>query len=231
MCVAVARSSRGRMEIGELSFIPHMDRHCGPGRPNRWQRGAWTRGGVPQVKTGPRRARGWIRAGIDPGGVSGARGSDVGGDGQGCLPGRTGTGVLARVDVRRSGDRTTRGADVPMETSAPRKAVRAAPPPGRLYMPAARSWSRSTRDDAGKCCGLFSPSAGRASSWRCFTTVRLATMAARAIKPTPKVRISASRSGESWRAVRSDLHRTSAISVPNDRSFPRRSAGVTLAGP
>lgn len=58
------------------------------------------------------------------------------------------------------------------------------------YMPAARSWSRSRRDVGGECCGRFSPSGAGASSWRCLATVRLATMAAMAMRLTPKVRIS-----------------------------------------
>jgi hypothetical protein len=58
------------------------------------------------------------------------------------------------------------------------------------YMPAARSWSRSRRDVVGECCGRFSPSGAGASSWRCRATVRLATMAAMAMRLTPKVRIS-----------------------------------------
>jgi hypothetical protein len=68
--------------------------------------------------------------------------------------------------------------------------------PRAAYIPAARSWSRSSRDGVGECCGRFSPSGAGAASWRWRATVRLATMAAMAMRLTPKVRISASRHAE-----------------------------------
>lgn len=138
--------------------------------------------------------RGRIRAGIRPRGRIRLPRAVPGMSGPGCPRGRTGSRCArsCRCAAEEGQNDTGRGCpngDIRAPGSGARRAAA-----GPAYMPAARSWSRSTLDDAGKFCGRFSPSAGRASSWRCFTTVRLATMAARAIKPTPKVRISASRS-------------------------------------
>lgn len=123
-------------------------------------------------------------------------------------------------DERWRQEKRRRGADDPFGTSAPRNRsalrTRAA-----AYMPAARSWSRSRRDVVGECCGRFSPSGAGASSWRCRATVRLATMAAMAMRLTPKVRISPPHLEGSWRAVRCDRATGVADSVPNDRSLPR----------
>lgn len=218
MRVAVARSRCARMIIRELSFMPHMERACTP-MPRNWL----AEGGLeppgadlgfhPWRRSGPGKSPRNQRDGqistilalglpvSDFWDTSGFRTLDqmrmavaeVGGPGEETADG-TVRGVRARVRLRRGWDKTTRGADA-QRTSAPRECgahrIRRAG-----YMPAARNWSRSTLDDACRFCGRFSPSDGRASSWRCFTTVRLATMAARAINPTPSVRISASRSGE-----------------------------------
>jgi hypothetical protein len=126
----------------------------------------------------------------------------------------------------RDGERGKRhGARTSRLRGHPRPVLRALPCASRHHMPAARSWSRSSLDAAGECCGRFSPSCGRSSSWRCcLTTVRLATTAARAINPTPNVRISASHSGGfvARHPVRPAPY--PANSVPNDRSLPRRRA-------
>jgi hypothetical protein len=118
---------------------------------------------------------------------------------------RCGTLFVTDADARWREGRNDRGART-TRLGHPRPAIgalfrtRAA-----VYMPAARSWSRSRRDVAGECCGRFSPSGAGASSWRCRATVRLATMAAMAMRLTPKVRISPLHLEGSWRAVRCDL--------------------------
>lgn len=214
MGAAVSRISAPRMKIGELSFIPDMDAHCTPHPRKRMPEGdlgrsagergfaGRTRKGVGESSPKPRDGETGATGGARPTRVSfRITPPDFGRPEWSRVGRRTAPPVRSRRARRARACRSeARMGRKDTGRGRPRKGIRApggsAPrPAGPAYMPAARSWSRSTLDDAGTFCGRFSPSDGRASSWRCFTTVRLATMAARAINPTPKVRISASRSG------------------------------------